>query len=1841
MTKLRPEQTQYPTASVILATDSLKNLTSLIYSNSVVGSAIVQRNSDGTIAGVTSAFTTIAPLGGGSDDGAHLTTVLASLSGVGGVQLVRGATYSIQTTITVPTDIVFDLNGAKLVSTVSGSYPLTGSVIRAGKGSSAAATTLASTPTAGGQTISVTSATGATVGGFVYLNSTTTGRSYIYQIERISGTTLTLERPLPLINNFASADTATFYAAGSIPKNIFILGGGATIEGTSVVAISLQSARYSIVENIRFINSTSTSPSDAFGVFNDGCYRCIAKGLDAQGYDTTTHAAAGAPSVGIAIQGGEECVISDSTVRYGANHGFGFVECYRCIMSNVHASGCSAFGIQIANDIVTTHGSDFCMVIDSSFNNNGSDGVITYYGSSHCSFVNVDCHNNTGNGFTIGDGTTGSISTSLVNCRSRSNAQFGVKIAANSKGTRLSNVEISENSNCDLTALDEVWASGLFTTNSVVAVGQLWNFSGNFDYFIDNFKIVHGASGAAVGCVYLTAGRLHISNGLVTLGHASDGAFWIPSGTGKVCINNVRVDPNGQSSTLGVIAQAGTFEIGVSVDVSACATPYDMLGGIVTFIEPQDYLEFFPTGGDDAPAFASLLASAAGKKVVMLPGTYHWNTTCLIPSNSWIVGNPDVLIISTIAPVDVGDPVNSCFYNFLTTAGTATTLSSPVSIGTYTATVAAPGNVAVGDTVLLSPSGVTNVNQILKCVGKVGSVLTFDAPIEFAMSGGSQVQSITRGHDIKIEGRGMTFTGTGSRAIEFAAVENCIVEGVRVIRDSGHFTSITMSYDIAGRNNVFRDIYIDGYGTQCGLALECNVGSSIENCFVSGATATTAACGYYLPTSKRCRVTNCISISCYNGISIIQSGTGDLESSQRCSISDCQFIDNTSVGVMVQGGKDLQFSNVTCERNGFAGFSIANGLVLAESVQMTNCYARSNTTTGFLLEGKNLLCTNCVSDLNAFGYSIGNDALSSVSNVALENCSANSNSQCPVFNQGVGAQVLITNFLSKLNQGGLKQSVAGHVMVDGWYSEDDSLGGLGLWENSSTGYMSIARAHVKNVTGAVFWGGIPDGTGTTILTDYVAEMAGGSGIKAIADVSGACTLICKNVKVVVTSGTFTYGLYEGHAVACKVFLDQLCDFSAAATPILQDAQAAAGSGFIADPTSDFTIKQGDRTTNSGTGATLKIQAQNETGTTSTGGSLVLQSGSGTTANGVIQFNSGTHGMAQMSEATTSTLFDLDASKTFWFVRANGAGQSFIFQATTGSMFFDAPTFFFRDGSFSTVIQWTMASGGASSAVVAASVTSFTISQADKTTASGTGATLTIQAQNETGTTSTGGSLSLQSGTGTSANGFVNIYSGTTQLVQYYLNGTSSGLAVSSGRAGLGIVTGGSGQYIQLQATNGAGVVYLDTPTVKFRDTAAADTIVFTLAATGTTSLQFATGINALSISQADKTTNSGTGATFTIQAQNETGTGSTGGDLSLKSGTGTTTQGSIDIVCGTQTIGKYQSLGAGDARFTADVSASFILFAANAAGQQVLFQAIGSGGSVTYETGTVTYIDASLNTAMSWSLNGTGTTALQFNGAVTLPEILQAQKAGTGATVGATMKIMAQDGQNQTGINNNNSGGDLWLAGGAPGTGGSGEIGTFPGGIQFAGGSQLYVRLDSIGFTIDKNYGDFTISQPVRTGTGGHVGGGLFISAQAGQAVPSGTNNNGGDISMTTGAAGTGGTGGHPGVLNLALGNGVTIFSGTDSLLTIGDTGGLNQIDIDAALTINLNMSGVTALTADNNSVQFYGGAGDGGGAFLISIADCNTPPSTNPSGGGIMYSEGGALKWRGSGGSITTIAPA
>jgi hypothetical protein len=86
------------------------------------------------------------------------------------------------------------------------------------------------------------------------------------------------------------------------------------------------------------------------------------------------------------------------------------------------------------------------------------------------------------------------------------------------------------------------------------------------------------------------------------------------------------------------------------------------------------------------------------------------------------------------------------------------------------------------------------------------------------------------------------------------------------------------------------------------------------------------------------------------------------------------------------------------------------------------------------------------------------------------------------------------------------------------------------------------------------------------------------------------------------------------------------------------------------------------------------------------------------------------------------------------------------------------------------------------------------------------------------------------------------------------------------------------------------------------------------------------------------------------------------------------------------------------------------------------------------------------------------------------------------------------------------------------------------------------------------------------------------------------------------------------------------------------------------AVAIGRDSGGTPAATTTENTVALGtalhsllvgGGAGLGSGAGVVSIHDASTAPTTNPTSGGILYCEGGSLKWRGSSGTVTTLAAA
>jgi hypothetical protein len=141
-------------------------------------------------------------------------------------------------------------------------------------------------------------------------------------------------------------------------------------------------------------------------------------------------------------------------------------------------------------------------------------------------------------------------------------------------------------------------------------------------------------------------------------------------------------------------------------------------------------------------------------------------------------------------------------------------------------------------------------------------------------------------------------------------------------------------------------------------------------------------------------------------------------------------------------------------------------------------------------------------------------------------------------------------------------------------------------------------------------------------------------------------------------------------------------------------------------------------------------------------------------------------------------------------------------------------------------------------------------------------------------------------------------------------------------------------------------------------------------------------------------------------------------------------------------------------------------------------------------------------------------------------------------------------------------------------------------------------------------------------------------------AATFGTNSILGRVSVSTGSTGTIGQ-----VIRGVSGQTANLLELQDSASTI-----LVRVASDGQLFGGIAnftaMRGTDALTTvafgTNRSIQFGSATTSfGGGSSVIGIANSATVPTSNPTGGGILYVEAGALKFRGSSGTITTIANA
>ncbi len=107
-------------------------------------------------------------------------------------------------------------------------------------------------------------------------------------------------------------------------------------------------------------------------------------------------------------------------------------------------------------------------------------------------------------------------------------------------------------------------------------------------------------------------------------------------------------------------------------------------------------------------------------------------------------------------------------------------------------------------------------------------------------------------------------------------------------------------------------------------------------------------------------------------------------------------------------------------------------------------------------------------------------------------------------------------------------------------------------------------------------------------------------------------------------------------------------------------------------------------------------------------------------------------------------------------------------------------------------------------------------------------------------------------------------------------------------------------------------------------------------------------------------------------------------------------------------------------------------------------------------------------------------------------------------------------------------------------------------------------------------------------------------------------------------------TGGTQGTATLVLAeNNVRLWYMGAGFNTSGDLNFVNGSGTGTPLTL----SGI-------NNIGFNG-TSFGSGTGVVFIANASVNPSTNPTGGGILYCDSGALKFRGSSGTVTPIAPA
>lgn len=1240
------------------------------------------------------------------------------------------------------------------------------------------------------------------------------------------------------------------------------------------------------------------------------------------------------------------------------------------------------------------------------------------------------------------------------------------------------------------------------------------------------------------------------------------------------------------------------------------------------YVDDKTPIAVSPLGGgaddwDNIFGSGGIAASAAdqGKVLLFTDGYYLAKTAQSLPSNISIEFSPNVLIVSSIAPAG-SFPGNYVYHLDAPSSIQTGSLAATPAIGSTSLSVSITSKPTVGNYLQLTHGVSAAVYKVVAASGVSSPwTITIDRSTNLpwtSTAGGDAVDEYaSHPSDIKFNAAGK-IAGTGDQLVQIVRTSRYWMSGLNFVPDGGFPTGVA-GFDLGCRDCGFEDCILDltgsdnthgsiGFFAQStehaifrrlrvknaavvgAEILDC-FGAQVEDCHFEGGGIGVSLSSFGANDGKNsfgsyfCTAINGTAVG-----SVIGAAVAYVGASYGCAIENYATIACTSFGIYVGAG-GIATRIINCDvSNSDVGILVQSG---AQDTKIVGLRA-DNCTTVALSVGSALDLTGMTSTVNYSSNGVINFSGTDVWRVRGLDLTQNNNNgyllyvtspgrleidgailqgSCAVgiFINAATTVVIRNTKITAANQGifvasGATLIVGEGVDLSGCTSPFTGTGKvIGKFNDVSAIAMTTAdhtATWAEYAVDTILLLGTLGTSRNLVLpkisfnwlinngTDQTVTVKGSTGT-GIAIPSGATARVFFNgTNFVISTATVFEGTVAQFNDTTPDEALRLALNGAGATSI------TAASGVTA-----FTINQTDLTSNSGVGASLILQAQNETGTTSTGGKLVLGSGSGTSTNGAVQFNSGTTTLGSFSlNSTTDWRMTLDSGLTNLVFQANGPSHTMVLQALdgSGSINIQAPTVVYYDNIPTEAFRFNLSSNGSTSLVVASSVTSFNINYNQMSgTGSNNGGTTNINAQagqNQSGANNNnnGGNVIISGGAaGTGGSG--------TAGLQGEIHLLAAGQTFDfSQNNGVGYIQNLSGLWFNsgtglLQFTGGA--FNIAGLTVQIEDPGNGNLVMsFPTAYNSAASLTFANTLPSVTIKQTDLTTVSGTGATFTIQAQNETGTTGTGGDLVLQTGTGTSTAGTF-----------RQKLGSAEFCF-ANTSA------------------------VVYKTGLFYMQDASAQDGIIFSLAGTGTTSIVFGNAVTAPTIGQYTLVGTGSANGVNLTIQSQGGQAQSGSNANTFGGNIVLATGPAGTGGSGAAGA-PGSIlvnfgatnamaiEPAGAGITWLMGSTIPFSIfqgtsgqswyfisgvvnfeattitwydfsiqkavDWNLNGaggsnmtiaagttFTFEQATVAGTGTHAGSTLTIQSQAGQLqTGSANNNNGGNLVLQSGAAGTGGSG--------------------------------------------------------------------------------------------------------------------